>query len=164
MRNWSSTPATPRRPSASIVSGSSGRDGKVSYFTTSYRGTSMYQAYGLIQQGSDFNLDTAVQRLQAKLPNMSAQRDGNQVSLYSDDWSVQLTLNADPSVLAESADMAEKIAGDVDGSDIAACRQRVEVWSEVPDPFMEHFSDFMAIIEVLQSFQGVIAVDPREPC
>jgi hypothetical protein len=28
---------------------------------------------------------------------------------------------------------------------------------------MDHFNDYLQVIEVLQSFQGVIAVDPSEP-
>ena len=42
-------------------------------------------------------------------------------------------------------------------------RRRVEVWSDTPDPFMEHFNDFLSVVEVLKSFRGLIAVDPNEP-
>ena len=124
----------------------------------------MYQAYGLLQAGSDFNWDAAVKRLQARLPHLTLARDGERVTLSTSDWEIHLGVNADPAVLAESADIAEKIGGDEDGTDIAGCARRVEVASDYPDPFMEHFSDFQAVIEVLQSFKGVIAVDPREPC
>ncbi len=43
------------------------------------------------------------------------------------------------------------------------CDRRVEVWSDTPDPFVEHLSDFHAVIEVLRSFRGLIPVDPNEP-
>jgi hypothetical protein len=33
----------------------------------------------------------------------------------------------------------------------------------VPDPELEHFNDYLLAVEVLQSFRGLIAVDPREP-
>jgi hypothetical protein len=28
---------------------------------------------------------------------------------------------------------------------------------------MDHFNDYLRVIEALQTFQGVIPVDPREP-
>jgi hypothetical protein len=124
----------------------------------------MYQAYGLLQAGSDFTLDAAVPRLKAKFPQMNVTHQGGRVTVSSSDWEIHLWMNNDPSVLAESADIAEKIAGDEDGTYIANCASRVEVASDISDPFMEHFGDFQAIIDVLQSFKGVIAVDPREPC
>jgi hypothetical protein len=123
----------------------------------------MYQAYGLLQPGNDFNWNAAVERLRARLPHLIGRRDGDRLILSSADWEIHLVLNAGPTVLQESADIAEKIAGDVDGADIARCDRRIEVASDVPDPFMEHFNDFLGVVEVLQSFKGVIAVDPREP-
>jgi len=122
----------------------------------------MYRAYGLLQASSDFTLDEAVNRLKSRFPGFSATRAGNQISLVKDDWEIFLAENADPAVLAESAELAEKIAGE-DGSEIAACARRVEVYSDISDPFMEHFNDYLVVIEVLQSFRGVIAVDPNEP-
>jgi hypothetical protein len=123
----------------------------------------MYQAYGLLQPTSNFTLDEAATRLRGKFTGYTVTRGSEQITVAKDDWEIELRLNADPAVQAESADIAEKIAGTVDGTEIAACARRVEVWSETPDPMMEHFSEFTQVIEVLQSFQGLIAVDPREP-
>ncbi len=122
----------------------------------------MYRAYGLLQAASDFTLDEAVNRLKTRFPGFSVTRNGSQVSVVKGDWEMFLVENADPAVLAESAEFAEKIAG-ADGSEIAACTRRVEVSSDVPDPFMEHFNDYLIVIEVLRSFGGVIAIDPKEP-
>jgi hypothetical protein len=123
----------------------------------------MYQAYGLLQPGNDFNWNAAIERLRARLPHLTGRRDGDRLILSSADWEIHLVLNAGAAVLQESADIAEKIAGDVDGTDMARCDRRIEVASDVPDPFMEHFNDFLGVVEVLQSFKGLIAVDPREP-
>jgi hypothetical protein len=123
----------------------------------------MYQAYGLLQPGNDFNWNTAVERLRSRLPHLSGQRDGDRLILSSADWEIHLVLNTSATVLQESADIAEKIAGDIDGADIARCDGRIEVASDVSDPFIEHFNDFLGVVEVLRSFKGVIAVDPREP-
>src|SRR5437763_428083 len=123
----------------------------------------MYRAYGLLQSSTDFTLNEVEKRLKAKFAGCMTTRTGNQITIAQGDWEIELLLNADPSVQAESAELAEKIAGVVDGADIAACTRRVEVWSDTPDPMMEHFNDFLSIIEVLKSFSGVIAIDPREP-
>ena len=122
----------------------------------------MYRAYGLLQASTDFTLKEAATRLQVRFPDCTITPSGNQITLVKGDWEIFLVENADSSVLAESAELAEKIAG-ADGSEIAACARRVEVSSDIPDPFMEHFNDYLIVIEVLQSFRGVIAVDPKEP-
>lgn len=122
----------------------------------------MYRAYGLLQASTDFTLDEAVNRLKARFPGFTITRDGSQVTIAKDDWEIFLIENTDASVLSESAELAERIAG-ADGSEIAACARRVEVSSDIPDPMMEHFNDYLIVIEVLQSFGGVIAIDPKEP-
>lgn len=122
----------------------------------------MYSAFGLLQSSSDFALDEAVTRLKGRFPGFTVERAGNQITVAKDDWHIFLVENSGPAVLAESAKLAEKIAG-ADGSEIAACARRVEVSSDIPDPFMEHFNDYLIVIEVLQSFRGVIAIDPKEP-
>jgi hypothetical protein len=88
---------------------------------------------------------------------------GGRVTVRRGDWEIELSLAAGPAVLAESAELAERIAGLEDGQGLAACDRRVEVWSDTPDPFVEHLSDFHAVIDVLRSFPGVTAVDPAEP-
>jgi hypothetical protein len=123
----------------------------------------MYHAYGLLQPGSDFTLEEAEQRLRAKFPGATVTRAGDQIGVAIGEWDIELRLNGDPSVLAESVEIAEKIGGLEDGSDIASCGRRVEVGSETPDPFVEHLADFQAVIEVLRTFTGVILVDPSEP-
>ena len=122
----------------------------------------MYSAYALLQASSDFAMDEAVSRLKGRFPDFSVERSGEQITVMKGDWEIFLVENADPAVLAESAELAEKIAGD-DGAYIAACARRVEVSSDIPDPFMEHFNDFLIVIEALKSFAGVIAIDPKEP-
>ena len=123
----------------------------------------MYRAFGLLQFTSDLSLEEAVTRLRAKFPGYAVSQNDRQITVAKDAWEIELRLNEEPIVLAESAELAEKIAGTIDGGEIAACARRIEVWSDTPDPMMEHFNEFIQVIEVLQSFRGVIAVDPREP-
>jgi hypothetical protein len=81
----------------------------------------------------------------------------------STDWEIHLTLNESTTVLDESREMARHIGGSEDAKDLAACARRVELASDVPDREMEHFNDYLLAVEVLQSFKGLIAVDPKEP-
>lgn len=123
----------------------------------------MYSAHGLIHPASDFTLAAAEARLAARFPGYTVARSGDQITVSTDDWEIALRLNADPEVLAESARVAERIAGAEDGQALAGCDRRVEVWSETPDPFVEHLAHFHAVVEVLRSFAGVVPIDPAEP-
>ena len=123
----------------------------------------MYQAHLLLRPGTDFTLQAAGERLARKMPGFTFERTDAALSLFTNDWEIHLTMNSGPEVLADSARVAEHVAGQVDGLDIASINRRVEIESEFPDPEMDHFGDYQTIIETLQSFQGVIAVDPTEP-
>lgn len=124
----------------------------------------MYQAFGLLRPDSDFTLEAAAKKLMAKLPTYKVEHTGDRIAVSTDDWGIELVLNSAPSVAEESREMAVHIAGsEADGKEIASCDRRVEVSSDVPDPEMEHFNDYLFVVEVLQSFKGVIAVDPQEP-
>ena len=123
----------------------------------------MYTAYGLLKPNNDFTMKEAAKRLAAKLPSFAVEQDGDHVILSSDDWEIHLTLNESPAVREESNVIAGHIGGDIDGKEIAACARRVELASDIPDPEMAHFNDYLQAVEVLQSFNGLIAVDPREP-
>ena len=76
-----------------------------------------------------------------------------------------MALVAGPHVSTETQGLTEKIAGwePAEADAVIASDRRVEVWSETPDPFMEHFNDYLKVIEVLKSFRGVIPVDPHTP-
>ena len=123
----------------------------------------MYQAYGLIRPNSDFTFPVLLERLKVKLPHLNLQNEGDQIVLSSEDWEIHLSLNSDPSVLTESQEIAEKIAGIEDGSDIASCNRRIEIASDSDDPVMGHFNDYLIVVEVVQSFRGVIGIEPSEP-
>ncbi len=123
----------------------------------------MYQAYGLLKPDSDFTLAAAATRLAGKFPQFSVERKDDALSLFSADWEIHLTLVAGPQVLAESRTLEERIGGAQDDIGLSTCARRVEVASDFDDPEMEHFNDYLKVIEVLQSFKGLIAVDPKEP-
>jgi hypothetical protein len=121
----------------------------------------MYHAYGLLTAGTDLTLPEVATRLQVKFPAAEVRCDGGAVHLTGGDWHFQIFCKDD--VAAEHADLAEKLGSVEDNAEVAACNRRVEVWSDTSDPFLEHLADFQSIVEVLQSFRGVIAIDPTEP-
>lgn len=123
----------------------------------------MYRAFGLLKPNSDFTLTEAARRLCARFPQYTVEQTTDTITVSSADWEIQLVLNVCPAVIEESREIAAHIGGSDDAQDIAACSRRVEVGSDMADPEMEHFNDYLLTIEVLQSFQGLIAVDPREP-
>jgi hypothetical protein len=130
---------------------------------TNRRGPTMYSAFGLLKPDSDFTMTEAASRLSAKLPSFAVDQEADKLVVSSADWEIHLVLNGSPTVLAESREIAGHIGGADDARDIALCARRIEVASDVPDPEMNHFNDYLLVIEVLQSFKGLIAVDPKEP-
>jgi hypothetical protein len=122
----------------------------------------MYRAYGLLQPRSDFTLDAAAERLRAKFPGYIVTQSGQKIAVTKGDWDIQLLLNAEPYVATESEGIAGRLAGP-DADAARGCARRVEVWSDTPDPFLEHFNEYLQVIEVLKSFPGLVAVDPKEP-
>lgn len=123
----------------------------------------MYQAHLLLEPGTDFTFEEAQKRLAARFPGFTLQSGAGALVLAHGDWEIHLRFNSGPDVLADSQALAERISGQEDGRDIASIDRRVEIASDVPDPEMDHFNDYLTVLETLQTFRGVIAVDPREP-
>ncbi len=123
----------------------------------------MYHAQGLLLPSSDFTLAAAAKKLASVFPKLKQEQTGQRLSLSSDDWEIHLTLEDGPGVLEDSVRIADHIGGSEEELGIAKCNRRVDVATDVPDPEMDHFNDYLQIIELLQSFSGVIAVDPSEP-
>lgn len=123
----------------------------------------MYSAYGLLTPNTDFTMTEAARRLAAKFPSFAVEQKAGSIVVSDADWEIHLALNESPTVIEESRVIAGHIGGDEDAKDIAVCARRVELASDIPDPEMDHFNDYWLAVEVLQSFKGLIAVDPREP-
>jgi hypothetical protein len=125
----------------------------------------MYRAYGLLLPKTDFNLDTAASRLAAKMSGATVARNGNIVSVSKGDWTLNIADVTGDHVPGETVGITDKLAGfeQSEAELLATNPRRVEVWTDDPDPFMEHFNDYLFSVEVLKSFTGLIAVDPNEP-
>lgn len=125
----------------------------------------MYRAFGLLRPDSDFSLDEARTRLAANLPDLTVTRDGNQIVASRGEWWIALALVSGPEIRDETEGLVGHLAGiEPEEADVlASSDRRVEVWTDVPDPFMEHFDHFQSVVAVLKSFNGLLAVDPKEP-
>jgi hypothetical protein len=125
----------------------------------------MYRAFGLLRPDTDFDLDEAGRRLAAKFPAYNVTRVGEQITVAQGDWWIAVAVVSWPGVRDEIEGLVGKLAGlepaEADG--YVSSGRRVEVWTDVPDPFMEHFNDYLSVVEVLKSFRGLLAVDPKEP-
>ena len=113
----------------------------------------MYSAFGLLTPDSDFTMTEAAKRLSAKFPAFKVELQTDTIVVSCEDWEIKLTLNESPTVLVESREMAGHIGGAEDALDLAVCARRVEVASDIADREMNHFNDYLCVVEVLQSFK-----------
>jgi len=125
----------------------------------------MYRAFGLLHPRTDFALDVAATRLAAKFPGYSVTHAGNQIIVSKGEWSIEMSLVSGPHVPLETVGLTGKIAGfeQSEAETLALSDRRVEVATDIPDPFMEHFNEYLFVVEVLKSFTGLTAVDPNGP-
>jgi hypothetical protein len=125
----------------------------------------MYRALGLLRPDSDFTIEQAHARLTAKFPDFAVAGDGNQIVVSKGEWWIALALMSGPEIRMETEGLVGHLAGiePTEAGILAESDRRVEVWTDVPDPFMEHFDHYLSVVEVLKSFAGLLAVDPKEP-
>jgi hypothetical protein len=125
----------------------------------------MYHAIGLLQADNNFSITEAEARLKQALPEHTIIPNGSRIRVEHGGWWIALELVAGSQLRDETEGLVSKLAGlepaEADG--YVRSNERVEVWTDIPDPFMEHFNDFLSIVEVLKSFRGLLAVDPKEP-
>lgn len=123
----------------------------------------MYQAYALLTPKSDATLDAVAKAIAAKFPQYQLTQTATGIDLAEGDWDYHLAFQSGPPILEESEGLAGRMAGIDDDDAMRTCDRRIEIWSDTPDPFMEHFDKHFQILAVLRAFKGIILVDPREP-
>ncbi len=125
----------------------------------------MYRAFGLLSPDTDFNLDESLARMTEKFPGFTVARDGDRINVSKGEWWISLAVVAGAHIQKETEGLIGHLAGvePAEAEALVASDRRVEVWTDVPDPFMEHFNDYLFVVEVLKSFTGLLAVDPNEP-
>ncbi len=124
----------------------------------------MYHALAMMQQSSDLTLAVLKERLHQRFPMMNITQVADEIIMANANWDYHLALQSGDDVLRESEGLAGRIAGLDEDTPLRSCSRRLEVWSDTPDPVMEHFDDHFQVLDVLRSFKGVMLVDPNEPC
>jgi hypothetical protein len=116
-----------------------------------------------IPEGSDFDFDAAVERLQRAFPRREVRTvAGGQdraVAIASKRWQVQAVLVEQPHVAAESREMAEWHSSHPRASEIAGCRRRVEFEGTDVRPGGRCHADMLRACGVFASFRGVVVFD-----
>src|SRR5262245_8204746 len=120
----------------------------------------MYRALGLLRPDSDFSLDEAKRRLAAKFPGFAITRDGDQLVVSQGEWWIAVAVVSGPEIQTETEGLIGRLAGvePAEAEAYTSSDRRVEVWTDVPDPFMEHFDHYLFVIEAIKSFNGLLAV------
>jgi hypothetical protein len=125
----------------------------------------MYRALGLLRPDSDFTVEQALALLTEKFPGFAVTREADQITVSKGEWWIALALVSGDYVRTETEGIVSHLAGvePAEAETLAQTDRRVEVWTDIPDPFMEHFNDYLYVLEVLKTFNGLLAVDPNEP-
>ncbi|MBA4063404.1 MAG: hypothetical protein C0501_06765 [Isosphaera sp.] len=135
-----------------------------------------YFAFGLIEPGSDFDLNVAFDRITRALwpffPDVGEGADEDELPFSSDGTKIDIDPNGipmslrlvqGPDVLEDARGLAG-LSGDAVGAETAGrCDRRVEVLAPYPDRAGVAFARFARVVEVLRSFRGVLLLDPRNP-
>ncbi len=126
-----------------------------------------YQALALLPPHSSCSLDDVARSLEQRFtavvsshgePRLIATT--HTIILAWSDWSLRVTLADAPHVLLESQEMADLFAaGRSDRELIARCQRRIEVAAD-SDPQMDHFNDYIFVLDVLERIPHVILFDP----
>lgn len=78
------------------------------------------------------------------------------------DWSFHLGYESEPHVVIESEEIADHYAAShPEQKKIAACKRRLSMSGD-DDPNMDHFNDYLFVMEILESFPGVYLFDPQD--
>lgn len=123
----------------------------------------MYRVIALIPAKSDLTIEALLERVKTEFPTSSVTLSGRQITISRGEWDFELLEQSGADVLAESKDIAEKMAGQAEDYDVAACDHRFHGWSETPDPMLEYFEDYQRVVGLLKSFLGLLVIDPAEP-
>jgi hypothetical protein len=113
--------------------------------------TALYAA-----MGQRFRTEASVKVTLETDPSISERH----VQVSWDDWSLRVYSEFEPHVLLESREIAELYgAGRSDQSEIASCANRVTIDSD-DDPGMDHYNDYVFVLEVLEQLGAIALFDP----
>lgn len=122
----------------------------------------MYHAVGVVAPESDFTPDELLARLTAQFPGFDVARTESGVSVSKGEWWIAVAVQT-AGVAGEIEGLLGHVAGvePAEAEKFVAGGTLIDAQTDVPDPFMEHFNDYLTLVGVLKSFQGVLVIDPK---
>ncbi len=125
----------------------------------------MYHLQAFMTPGSNWSLPETATRLRERLPDHQVELQEDRIAVRHGDWSIHIVREAGPHLRDEMDGLLSRLAGvePTEADAYLASQQRLTIFSDDPDPFMEHFNSYLTIVDVLKSFDGVLVVDPKEP-
>jgi hypothetical protein len=128
-----------------------------------------YVVFGLLEPKSNFNLNTAFDRIRDvffNLPDGGVEPQssgGNDISIDPENLGLFVVLVDDPKVIEDSRQLAALLGNAPEAAAVARCERRIEFGMQWGDPRGDIFPEFERLLGVLRSFRGVIFLDPRNP-
>jgi hypothetical protein len=113
---------------------------------------------------SSWDMIDFAERLKLKFsaPNIRIEATDQVTIMTIDSWSFRIYYNQDPSVVEESAEIAQEYAVDhVDQERITACSRRLETSGDA-DPDMDYFNDVMIFLEWVEKEYQAAVFDGQE--
>ena len=121
-----------------------------------------YKAVAFIADDSEFTVPLAAERLRALpgVPDLTVTVAPNELTASFGGWDLHLMVDEGGYVPAEARETAAASPGYRNAAAVARCRRMAAIWSNDPDPEMDHFNDYLLSVEALvDEFRGVYAQD-----
>lgn|GEM_PF-6036286 len=133
-----------------------------------------FVVFGLLEPDSTFDIYKAFDRICDAFANIGGahQHEAPRSTTGNDIWIdpeklglfVVLLDNVEGVDVAEdSRQLALELGEATEAAAVAQCSRRIEFGFQLPDPRGEIFPHFQRLLAVLQTFHGVIFLDPRNP-
>ena len=132
-----------------------------------------YEAFVLLPN-SNFTLERAAKLLEVRFasrPDLKVTLKKNVTVKADDRWQLKVQLNLEPHVIEESIELAQSLAAGrcataapellerAKNAKLESFPARFEI-SSSRDPNMDHFNDYLFVLEALGALEGSVAFDP----
>ncbi len=129
-------------------------------------GYTYYKLIALIPKEARVSFDEIYERLKRKFGKIEGVKlerpEVKHIQLRFNDWLFHLHLEDEPHVALESREIAATVVNKrADGDLIASSDKRITTYGML-DPDMEHFNDYVFVIEVLESVPQLYIFDPND--
>ncbi len=122
-----------------------------------------YHAIAFIADDSDFTVRRAAERWRSLrgVPDLRVEVASEKESLACfGEWELRLMVDEGGYVPAEARSVAARSPSYRNAVAVGRCQRMASIWSDDPDPDMDHFNDYLLAVEMLvDGFRGVYAQD-----